>query len=78
MIVYFAYRRKEIHGPLQIFRNIVLPVIGILLTVLLWTHLSADSTRYGIIWFCIGITVLLGITRFFRRPLSINMGDAHA
>jgi putrescine importer len=78
VIVYFAYRRKEIHGPRQIFMNIVLPVIGIMLTVLLWTHLSEESTRYGIIWFCIGITVLLGITRFFRRPLSVNMGDAHA
>jgi len=78
VIVYFAYRRKEIHGPIQILKNVVLPLIGIMLTVLLWTHLSAESTRYGIIWFCIGIAVLLGITRFFRRPLSVNMGDAHS
>lgn len=77
VIFYFAYRRREIHTPAQIFRNIVLPGIGVLLTVVMWLHLSPESTRYGIIWFCIGIAVLLLITRFFRRPLSVNMGDAH-
>ena len=48
-----------------------------MLTVLLWLYLSAESTRYGIIWFVIGIGVLLWITRFFRRPLTINMGEDH-
>ncbi|MGI9125050.1 MAG: hypothetical protein ACR2JM_09925 [Mycobacterium sp.] len=77
VIVYFAYRRREIHGVGQIFRNIVMPSIGVALTVLLWLYLSAESTRYGLIWFAIGIAVLLWITRLFRRPLSVNMGDAH-
>jgi putrescine importer len=78
VIVYFAYQRREINGARHILRNIVLPGIGVMLTVLLWLYLSAESTRYGIIWFVIGIAVLLWITRFFRRPLSINMGDAHS
>jgi putrescine importer len=78
VIVYFAYRRRELRGARQIFANIVLPLIGVALTVLLWLYLSAESTRYGIIWFCIGIAVLLWITRFFRSPLSINMGENHA
>ncbi|MGV0993435.1 MAG: APC family permease [Mycobacterium sp.] len=78
VIVYFAYRRREINGLGQIFRNIVLPTIGVGLTVLLWLYLSAESARYGLIWFAIGIAVLLWITRFFRRPLSVNMGDSHS
>jgi putrescine importer len=78
VIVHFAYRRREVQGVGQIFRNIVLPLIGVGLTVLLWVHLSKDSTRYGVIWFGIGICVLLVITRFFRRPLSVNMGETHA
>jgi hypothetical protein len=49
LVVYFAHRRREIHGPRRIFTNIVLPMIGIMLTVLLWVYLSAESTRYGII-----------------------------
>ena len=77
VIVYFAYRRREISGAAQIFRNIILPGIGIMLTVLLWVHLSPESTRYGIIWFLVGVIVLLLITRFFRRPLSVNMGETH-
>ncbi|MGY4711581.1 APC family permease [Mycolicibacterium sp. CBM1] len=76
VIVYFAYRRREVHGASQIGRNIVLPAIGVMLTVVLWLYLSADSTRYGIIWFAIGIVVLLWLTRFFRRPLTVNMGEA--
>jgi putrescine importer len=77
VIVYFAYRRREIRTPVEIFRNIALPLIGVALTVLLWLHLSAESARYGTIWFGIGIVVLLWITRFFRRPLRVNMGEDH-
>lgn len=76
VIVYFAYRRKQVNGAGQILRNIVLPGIGVALTVILWLYLSAESTRYGVIWFAIGIAVLLWITRFFRKPLTINMGEA--
>lgn len=75
VIVYFAYRRRETHTPREIFRNIVLPGIGVSLTVLLWLYLSAESTRYGMIWFGIGIIVLLWITRFFKRPMNVNMGE---
>jgi putrescine importer len=77
VIVYFAYRRREIRTPAEIFRNIVLPLIGVALTVLLWLHLSPESARYGTIWFGIGIAVLLWITRLFRRPLAVNMGETH-
>lgn len=77
VIVYFAVRRREIRGAKQIARNIILPVIGIAFTVLLWLNLSPESTRYGVIWFAIGVVVLLWITRFLRRPLTINMGDGH-
>ena len=74
VIVYFAYQRREIHTPRQIFRNVVLPGIGVLLTLVLWSYLSSESTRYGAIWFVIGVGVLLWITRFFKRPLTVNMG----
>lgn len=75
VIIYFAYRRREVHGAGEIFHNIVLPTIGVGLTVLLWVYLSAESTRYGIIWFAIGFLVLLWVTRFFRKPMEVNMGE---
>ena len=78
VIIHFAYRRREVHGASQILRNVVLPAIATALTVLLWAFLSAESARYGTIWFLIGIAVLLWITRFFRRPLAVNLGETHA
>ncbi|WP_422741908.1 APC family permease [Mycobacterium sp. WMMD1722] len=75
VIVYFAYRRRQVKGWRNIVRNIALPGVGVLATVLLWVYLSAESTRYGIIWFAIGFVVLLWLTRFFRRPLTVNMGE---
>jgi putrescine importer len=68
VIVYFAYFGAGNQRARQIFTNIVLPLIGMGLTIVLWIYLSAESTRYGITWFIIGIGVLLWITRFFRRP----------
>ena len=75
VIAHFAFREREVHGARDIFRNLVLPGIGVALTVLLWVYLSAESTRYGAIWFAIGVVVLLWITRFLRRPLTVNMGE---
>ncbi len=75
VIVYFAWRQREVSSPGDIWRNVVLPGIGVALTVLLWVYLSAESTRYGIIWFAIGVVVLLWITRFFRKPMTINLGE---
>ncbi len=75
VIAHFAFRKREVHGARDIFRNLVLPGIGVALTVLLWVYLSAESTRYGAIWFAIGVVVLLWITRFLRRPLTVNMGE---
>ena len=75
VIAYFAFRQREVHTPRDIWRNIVLPGIGVMLTVLLWVYLSAESTRYGIIWFAIGVVVLLWITRFLRKPMTIHLGE---
>ncbi|MCO5314872.1 MAG: APC family permease [Solirubrobacterales bacterium] len=78
VIVYFAYRKRLIKTGREIFRNVVLPGIGVVCTVLLWAYLSAESTRYGIIWFVIGVVVLLWITRMLRRPLSISLDEEEA
>jgi len=75
VIVYFAYRKRQVHTTKEILRNIVLPGVGVMLTCSLWLYLSAESTRYGLIWFGIGILVLLWVTRFFKRPMNVNLGE---
>lgn len=75
VIAYFAYHRRQLSTPMQIFRNVVLPMIGVLMTAVLWWNLSPDSTKYGLIWFVVGIVVLLWMTRLFKRPMTINLGE---
>lgn len=75
VIAYFAIRRKELNNPRQIFRNIVLPAIGTIFTLVLWSQLSGESTTYGAIWFLLGVVVLLWITRFFTRPMRMRLEE---
>ncbi len=73
VIAHFAVRQGERRTPKEIFTNIVLPLIGVAMTLVLWVNLSAESRNYGLIWFVLGIVVLLWITRLLRRPLTMKM-----
>jgi putrescine importer len=75
VIVYFAYRKRLTRGADQIVRNIVLPLLGVAATVVLWVNLSPESRDYGLIWFAVGFAVLLVMTRFFRRPLTMRLEE---
>jgi putrescine importer len=77
VIFLFAIKRKEVNGIRQIFRNIILPSLGIIMTVMMWLHLSHESTLYGGIWFMLGFVVLLWMTKFFKKPMPITLGEGH-
>ena len=44
----------------------LLPGIGFLLTVWLWTSLSGTAFEVGLIWVAVGFGYLLYLTRLFR------------
>jgi hypothetical protein len=48
--------------------NVVLPVLGFLLTVWLWTNLSGTTFVVGLGWMAAGIVVLAIATGGFRKP----------
>ena len=75
VIVYYAFRLDQRHTPKEIFRNIVLPFIGMCLTGVLWVNLHLDALLYGTIWLAIGIILLLFMTRFFRSPLTMKIEE---
>ncbi|GAT74006.1 APC family permease [Microbacterium hydrocarbonoxydans] len=75
VIVHFAVRRREVRSAGDIIRNIVLPVIGVALTLLLWVNLATDAMTYGAIWLVAGVVVLLALTRFFRRNLRMSFEE---
>ncbi|GAA1781521.1 APC family permease [Agromyces lapidis] len=75
VILHFAVRRREVKTAGQIVRNILLPVIGVVLTVLLWVNLSGEAMMYGLIWLAVGLVTLLVMTRFFRRKLRMSLEE---
>ncbi|MEI2828055.1 MAG: hypothetical protein V9F04_17845 [Dermatophilaceae bacterium] len=73
VIVYFAWRKKLVRTPREIFTNVVLPALGVVATLILWANLSPDSFRYGLMWMIAGIVVMLALTRFWTRPLRVQL-----
>jgi putrescine importer len=75
VIVYYAFRLKQRRTGKEIFRNIVLPFIGMCLTGVLWANLHFDALMYGAIWLAIGIILLVYMTRVFRNPLTMKIEE---
>jgi putrescine importer len=75
VLLYFAVHQKKRHTPAEIFTNIVLPIIGMLLTAVLWLNLHFDALLYGAIWFVIGLTLLIYVTRGLRNPMTMRIEE---
>jgi putrescine importer len=58
-------------GEKNVLNNLVLPGIGFILTVWLWTSLSWLTLEVGLIWLAIGLGWLLIVTRGFQRPTPV-------
>ena len=70
VIAWFAIRKGRRKTPGDIFRFIVLPGIGMLLTGLLWANLHVDALIGGLVWAALGFIYLLFLTRGFRRQVA--------
>lgn len=54
----------------------VVPGIGVLLTLWLWTSLSGTTFAVGLSWVAVGFIYLAGLTRFFtRRPPELRLEE---
>ncbi|WP_183419349.1 amino acid permease [Microbacterium proteolyticum] len=70
VIAWFAIRKGLRKTPGDIFRYIVMPGIGVLLTGLLWVNLDAHALIGGLIWTSLGVVYLVILTKGFRRPIA--------
>lgn len=75
VLVYFAGRLKRRHTPMEILTNVVLPIIGMSLTAVLWLNLHVDALLYGAIWFAIGATLLVYVTKGLRQPMTMRIEE---
>ncbi|OPX09543.1 APC family permease [Mycobacterium sp. AT1] len=58
-------------GEKNVLNNLVLPGIGFVLTVWLWTSLSWLTLEVGLVWLAIGVIWLAVVTRGFQRPTPV-------
>ncbi|MFT4213163.1 MAG: APC family permease [Microbacterium sp.] len=56
-------------GVWPIIRYGIIPLIGLLLTLWLWTSLQPLTWIVGGVWLLIGFAILVAKTHFFRRPV---------
>ncbi|GAA2186899.1 APC family permease [Leucobacter alluvii] len=70
VIAWFAIRKGRRRTPKDIFNYIVMPVIGTLLTGLLWVNLDGHALLGGLIWTGLGFVYLLVITRGFQKKVA--------
>ncbi|MGW5238742.1 APC family permease [Monashia sp. NPDC004114] len=70
VIAYFVWRRREYKGRKQIARNVVLPVIGMLLTGVLWSFLHADALIAGLVWAAIGVVYAVVLSKVTGRRVT--------
>jgi putrescine importer len=53
--------------------NLIPPVIGFIICLLLWTNLSGQAMKLGSIWMAAGIVFGIWKTDWFRKPLSFEV-----
>ena len=55
----------------NLLRYGVVPLVGLGLTLWLWTSLSALTLVIGLCWFALGLVYLAVLTAGFRRPVHL-------
>lgn len=68
VVKHYGVDRKRRSG-LDLLRFLVMPTVGFLLTIWLWTSLSANTFAVGLSWVAVGFVYLLYLTRLFRRDV---------
>ena len=70
VIAHFVVRRREHHTPKQVFHNLVLPIIGALMTGVLWSFLHKDALIAGLGWTALGIAYAVIFSKVSGRDIT--------
>lgn len=67
---------QKLRGTVNCMRYGLIPGLGFLSTLWLWTSLSSMSFTMGLCWMGLGLVLLIGLTRAFRVKLpELQMAD---
>jgi len=64
-----AFVHYYLRAPVRQLRNLVLPVSGFLICLVLWWNLSPRALVFGLAWMALGIAYGAWKTRGFREHL---------
>jgi len=70
VIAHFVVRRREHRTAKQVATNIVLPVVGTLMTGVLWSFLHRDALMTGLIWCAVGVVYAVVLGRVTGRRVT--------
>lgn len=70
VIGWFAIRQGRRHTFGDIFKFIIMPLLGLAMTVILWVNLSPEAITGGLSWAAIGLVWLVVITKGFRKQVA--------
>lgn len=71
-----AFVRYYLRAEIRQLRNLVLPVAGFIICLILWWNLSARALIFGMVWMSLGIAYGAAKTRGFRENLMRFDADA--
>jgi putrescine importer len=70
-----AFLRYFVRAPRRQFWNFVPPVLGFLICLALWVHLSRPALLAGAAWMAVGIAFGFWVTQGFSRPFSFENAE---
>lgn len=75
VVKHFLINEKR-RGTGAMIKYGLLPIIGFVMSVWLWTNLERDAMIVGLVWLAIGFAYLLYLTNFLRKqPPSVDYDD---
>jgi amino acid transporter len=64
-----------VRGRDRRIRHLMPPVLGFLVCLYLWSHLSPKALAIGFSWLCVGVLYGAWRTKGYRRPLAMFTGE---
>ena len=70
VFAWFAIRQGRRKTGSDIFKFVILPLVGLAMTIILWVNLSPEALTGGLIWAGVGLVWLIILTRGFRKQVA--------